>query len=55
MWTTLDVVSMILVMQEDPEAIKGKLGSFLKENGVPYEFSTTTKFGRFRKRQAKVQ
>jgi hypothetical protein len=37
-------------MQDDPEAIKGKLGDFLKENGVPYEFSTTTKFGRFRRR-----
>jgi uncharacterized protein YjbK len=35
---------------DDPEAIKGKLGDFLKENGVPYEFSTTTKFGRFRRR-----
>lgn len=42
-------------LQDDPEAIKGKLGDFLRDNGVSYEFSTTTKFGRFRKRQAKVQ
>lgn len=52
---TEDTFYEIELETDDPEAIKGKLGEFLKNNGVSYEFSTTTKFGRFRKRQAKVQ
>ncbi len=45
---------MFFLLQEDPEAIKGKLGDFLKDNGVDFQFSSTTKFGRFKKRNAKV-
>lgn len=48
----VNTLVIICMVQDDPEAIKGKLGDFLKENGVAYEFSTNTKFGRFRKRQA---
>lgn len=34
-------------LQEDPDALKAKLEGFMKEHGVQYTYSTTTKFANF--------
>lgn len=35
------------LVQEDPDSLKPKLESFMKEHGVDYSYSTTTKFANF--------